>query len=71
MTITMQPTAELVFVQGILTRRWRGTTDRNTVVDVFVRVLRVSASEDQSAFERELIEVPAPYGEAIDLRMVL
>lgn len=71
MTITMQPTMQLVTVEGVLSRRWMGVTDQGTPVDIFVRILRVSAMEDTDAFNRELMEVPPPIGDPIDLRRLL
>lgn len=71
MMITMQPTSEIVLVEGVPTRRWLGVTDHGIACDVFVRILRVGCDEDCSAFDRDLKTVPEPAGEPIDLRRLL
>jgi hypothetical protein len=68
MKITIEPTQQIVTVDGFECRRWAGVTDQGSRCDVFVRRIRVANTEDQTAFERELLEMPQPELPAIDLR---
>lgn len=70
MRITMEPTAEILKLNGRDARRWRGTTDTGIQVDVYVPLIRVLASEDQETFERELKKLPAPSGRGVDMRLL-
>jgi hypothetical protein len=72
MKITIEPTRQIVEMgNGSRARRWLGVTDKGTKCDVFVPIIRVANIEDNTAFERELIELPPPFDEPIDLRMLI
>jgi hypothetical protein len=69
-TIAIEPTAQIVVVNGVPSRRWLGTTGEGIPCDVFVALIRVAREEDHEPFQRELRSMPQPTGEAIDLRLL-
>lgn len=59
MKLTLEPTPDLVWVNGQLARFWSGTTDQKTPVYAVILMVAVppGASPDvYEAFERELVE---------------
>lgn len=59
MQITMKPTGTFEGVNGVQCRIWEGTTDKGVPVQIFVPMIKVSATEHCGDFERELREVKA------------
>jgi hypothetical protein len=60
MKITIESTDTETEVDGVLCRIWAGVTESGTECVVFVHRIAVHNDEDQSEFERELRENPAP-----------
>jgi hypothetical protein len=76
MIITIESTNAIVHVNGIEHRLWRGKTERGVEVTALISRLAVAMDQDQSQFEAELQERPAPKAEdggveAIPLRLLL
>lgn len=77
MKLTMQPTDQIVTVSrvhgDIRARVWRGKTERGDEVQVLVTRIAVHNDSDQSQFEAELQEMPAPQAElpAFPMRLIL
>jgi len=69
--ITIEPTPQIITIEGHECRRWLGITDQGIRCDVFVRRLCVGRDQDCEAFERELREMPQPTAPAIDLRLLI
>lgn len=76
MKLTLESTAKLVELDGVLARVWEGHTERGAPVHAFI--VRVAVDRDlpesvHADFERDLKEcrVPSPEVEAIPLRLVL
>jgi hypothetical protein len=70
MKITIEATAQLMSIDGVPVRLWRGVTDGNVPCLVFVHRLAVSRAEDASQFDKELLSMPAPAA-PIDMRNIL
>ncbi len=60
LAITITPTAEVVTLNGVLARRWEGTTADGVRCHVFVALVAVHQDEDPAAFDRALIALPPP-----------
>lgn len=79
MRLTIEPTREIVWIGGIggemsaPARVWQGVTERGVKVQCLITRIAVDKTSDQSEFEAELAEQPAPRtGErAFPLRMIL
>lgn len=59
MKITLEPTGELVFVNGAGARIWTGTTDKGTEVHAIVFLVGCPAGasqEEMDRLQRELVE---------------
>lgn len=75
MKLILEPTAQIVEVNGVPCRQWEGKTESGTTVAAFIT--RVAVPEDAGAeahreFERELTEKPAPRADmTFPLRLVL
>lgn len=69
MQITMEPTAEIVAINGELSRIWRGTDEQGVPVEVFVRMVspQTHDTEVNDRYARELREV----GGVIDFRSII
>jgi hypothetical protein len=65
MKLTIEPTSELVFVNGAAARIWQGTTDKGTPIYAIVAMVAVpagSAPDIHAQFERELVEQHPRFG---------
>lgn len=64
MKMTIESTEQIVAIEQhgrtFEARRWTGRTDSGIEVDVFVPVIRVRSTYDQSQFAAELRELPQP-----------
>lgn len=63
MKITIQPTAQIVTVNGHQARVWSGVTETGIPCDLLVArvaVAETAGPEAHAAFARELLEKPAP-----------
>jgi hypothetical protein len=60
MTLTITSTDEITELDGVPVRLWNGVTEGGIPVLVFVHRLAVHESQDQAAFERELMACPPP-----------
>lgn len=60
MEIIIVNTERLIAVEGAICRVWDGVTGGGIECDVFVKAIRVRGDADQSAFERDLVEIPEP-----------
>jgi hypothetical protein len=76
MKITIEATKKMVNIPAtgsnpaMQARLWIGRTERGITCDVFVPLIRVAASSDQSGFEAELKRAPE-LDDPIPLRMLL
>ncbi len=60
MKISIEKTEQLLFLDGVQVRVWRGRTETGIECLVFVHRLAVAVEADSSEFARELDELPAP-----------
>lgn len=60
MKITIEKTDELVELDFVQVRLWKGVTDAGTPCDVFVHRIAVHKDHDQNQFIEELREQPSP-----------
>lgn len=70
MAIIIESTDQLIHMDGVPVRVWKGTTASGTPCFVFVHRIAGANSENQAEFERELKEQMQP-GRVVDLRQVL
>jgi hypothetical protein len=56
----LSPTDKFIEINSTRCRVWEGRSDGGVPCHAFVALVGVHRSEDSSAFERELCEVPAP-----------
>jgi hypothetical protein len=68
MKITIEATPLIVVCNGVPTRMWRGVTAEGNQCELFIALIRVANNGDLTGFERELMELPPPVEEAIDIR---
>jgi hypothetical protein len=62
MKITIESTDEIVTIDGVECRHWKGTTENGTPCEVFVH--RIAVRDDaKDAFDRELREKPLQNGD--------
>jgi len=59
MKATIESTDQLVTIDGVSCRAWNGTTEGGASFTAFIALLKVPNGQDQSQFERELLEQPA------------
>ncbi len=63
MRLTIEPTAQIVELNGVQCRVWKGSSDRGTRCDLFIALIAVADDEGldaQAVFSRELLEKKAP-----------
>jgi hypothetical protein len=60
MKVTIESTKELVDIDGVQTRLWKGTTDTGIVVHCFIHRISTQQHDQLEQFEAELIEQPKP-----------
>lgn len=70
MRILIEPTVELVDLDGVRTRHWTGVTDDGVRCHVFVHSIAVAPSEDATKFIAELESTTQP-GNLVVLGTVL
>lgn len=71
MKLMIEATADIVTIDGVECRRWKGTTERGVECEVFVHRLAVHKDHDSSQFELELAEQMPPGKPVIDVRHIL
>jgi hypothetical protein len=73
MKITMESTEEVVCINGVPSRLWRGVTGEGARCDCFVSLIRVDPNvEDTRAFDRELQEMQVTQDqEPVDMRLLV
>jgi len=74
MKLTLENTAEIVHINDVPGRVWRGHTDSGIEVHAIITRIAVRKTEDCSQFDRELKEQPAPVsaeGGVYPLRMII
>lgn len=74
MWLTIEPTAEIVRVNGTACRIWTGRDQNGTEVRVWAAVVQPQTHDELrlAAFERELQELPAPsMAVAVDMRFIV
>jgi hypothetical protein len=74
MLIILKNTDKLIDVNGIQSRLWEGKTDTGIFVSCLIIRIAVEAKEDQTEFDRELIECrpPSPAADqAFPVRLVV
>lgn len=64
MMIILENTDKLIDVNGIQSRLWQGKTESGIQVTCLIIRLAVNAEEDQTEFDRELLETRPPSPEA-------
>ncbi len=74
MKVTLESTSRIITINGVPARIWEGRTAGG--VPCFAAITRIAAhkNDDNSEFERELVEHKAPSAEAVsvfDLRTVI
>ncbi len=71
MKATMEPTSEIVTVDGVQARVWNGVTEKGIRFTALVYRIAVHKDDDSLEFDRELQEQPAPRSanRAFDARM--
>jgi hypothetical protein len=60
MKVTIESTKEVVDIDGVQTRLWKGTTDTGIVVHCFIHRISPQRHDQLEQFEAELIEQPKP-----------
>jgi hypothetical protein len=60
MKVTIESTKEVVDIDGVQTRLWKGTTDTGIVVHCFIHRICPQRHDQLEQFEAELIEQPKP-----------
>jgi len=61
--LTIEPTSQIIELNGHKARVWEGTTDRGTRVHLFVARVAIAKDEPpeaQAVFDRELLEQREP-----------
>ena len=74
MKITIENTAEMVSLNGVMMRIWEGVTESGIRVQCLITRVAVHKDSDCSQFDRELEETEAPRSDmprAFPLRMIL
>ena len=71
MQIQIEATADIVTIEGVECRRWKGTTESGVECEVFVHRIAVKNGDDSSQFDRELLEQVPPGRPARDLAFFL
>jgi hypothetical protein len=74
MKLTLQNTDQIVDVNGVPARVWRGQNDSGIEVHALITRIAVLKAEDNSQFDRELREQPAPIAadsRCFPLRLIL
>lgn len=69
MKLTIESTPMITEVDGAQVRVWRGTSETGAQCYVFVKRIAVREDQDQSQFERELLELQPV--QVVPLRLVL
>lgn len=72
MKLTIEPTAEMMRIEGAPCRIWTGTDENGTEVKVWVRTLSPQTHDEArlAAFEKELKSLPQLGLGAIDYRFI-
>jgi hypothetical protein len=60
MKVTIESTEEIVKIDGVQTRLWKGTTDTGIAVHCFIHRISPQRHDQIEQFEDELIEKPKP-----------
>ncbi len=68
MKITLEPTDEVVILDGVPVRVWIGVDERGRPYDVFVHRIGAASWEAQQALAESLAVVPPPYDIATPAR---
>jgi hypothetical protein len=74
MKMTIESTSQIVQVNGVPARVWTGATESGIAVQALITRVAVLKTDDNSQFERELRETPAPVADeprAFPLRFTL
>jgi hypothetical protein len=73
MKITIENTSKIVTLNDVPARIWEGQTESGIKLYAYITRIAVAEAQDQSEFERELIQQSAPSAEvdAVPLRMIL
>lgn len=71
MKITIEPTDQITTFEGRPVRVWRGVTGRGNRCEVLVAALATPGEADQTEFEAELAEVPAPVEMTLPLALAI
>jgi hypothetical protein len=68
--ITIEATEIITQINGQMYRVWRGVTEKGVPCDLAIRSIRVRDIADQSQFDQELKEIPAPEIMPLDFRHI-
>ena len=71
MQLQIEATEHIVEIEGVQCRLWEGTTVNGVPCKVFIHRIAVANDDDQSQFDEELREMPAPRLPAIPLSAIL
>jgi hypothetical protein len=71
MQIQIESTADIVTLDGVQCRRWKGVTSRGTECEVLVHRIAVREDLDSTQFEQELAEQLPPGRPFIDWSHVI
>jgi hypothetical protein len=71
MQIQIESTADIVTIDGVQCRRWKGTTSCGTECEVLVHRIAVLEDLDSSQFEKELAEQLPPGRPPIDWSQII
>jgi len=73
MKITLESTTKFVWLNGVPTRIWEGTTDSGIALHAYIARVAVREDKDCTQFDAELREcrLPSPEVAAIPARLVL
>lgn len=72
MKASIQSTSQIIEVNGIPARVWKGKTEKGIECEFLVTLVAVSKDRDCSQFEQELQEQHAPHvSEAFPLKLIL